>query len=483
MSTKTTTQNSLFQIRQLLNIMNNAVDDLEATCVRNGTPLPDIDEPFTRKSEAFRSDPSAAEAATLIGAAAEQLDAIVTPPHHSIYNASCAAMKSMALRICLESNVTEILREAGGKGLHVKEICKQNGQDPPTLARFLRMLATHFIYREVEPNVFANTRMSSLLDSGKSTKEIAAAPDHKYDEAGAGLAALASFQGDELFKAASYGWECIAEPANRARDPDTYNPWTAATKTKNMWEYFSRPGRDASRRKFNAAMIGTSNMQPYDVPMQGFDWAGLRKGSVVVDVGGNLGGVSRWLAERFPNLNIVVQDLPHVIEDAKKLWQERIPDAIQSGRVKLEAHDFFTKQPHKDADIFLMKHIVHDWSDNYARVILRNLRDSAQPHTRLILLEGLIPYACHDNTKSRDGTEIPGSKMAEAPAPLLANYGGQMDYIYYLDMAMYTVCNSQERTVPQYEELLASAGWKLNKIAQHPGAWFHRLEAIPMQMP
>ncbi|KAF8643207.1 hypothetical protein AX16_009164 [Volvariella volvacea WC 439] len=481
MSSRTITQESFTQVRQLLSIIGKAVDDLEATCVRNETPLPNVNEPSTRKSEAFRSDPIAGEAAILISAAAQQLDAIVTPPYHSIYNASCAVMKSMALRICLESNVTEILREADGKGLHVKEICQKNGQDPATLARFLRILATHFIYREVEPDVFANTRSSSLLDSGKSTNEIAAAPRHKYDEAGPGMAALVSFLGDDVFKASAYGWESIADPASRARDPDTYNPWTVATKTKSVWDYFNRPGRDASRRRFNAAMTDSSNLQPYDVAMQGFDWARLPNGSVVVDVGGNLGGVSRWLAERFPNLRIVVQDLPQVIEDAKKLWKEVMPDAISSGRVKLESHDFFTQQPHKDADVFLMKHIIHDWSDNYAHTILRNLRTSAQPHTRLILLEGLIPYACHDTTKSGlDGTEIRGSKMREAPAPLLANYGGAMDQIYYVDMIMYTACNSQERTVPQFEALLARAGWKLNNVAQHHGSLFHRLEAIPM---
>jgi hypothetical protein len=36
------------------------------------------------------------------------------------------------------------------------------------LARILRLLATHNIFREVKPNVFANNRISSALDKGKS---------------------------------------------------------------------------------------------------------------------------------------------------------------------------------------------------------------------------------------------------------------------------------------------------------------------------
>lgn len=41
-------------------------------------------------------------------------------------------------------------------------------------ARFMRFLATHHIYREVSPNVFTNTRISSMLDTQKPSAEILA---------------------------------------------------------------------------------------------------------------------------------------------------------------------------------------------------------------------------------------------------------------------------------------------------------------------
>ena len=50
-----------------------------------------------------------------------------------------------------------------------------------------------------------------------------------------------------------------------------------------------------------------------------FDWASLSEGSVVVDVGGGIGTASIPLARDFPHLNVVIQDLPSVIEDAKKV--------------------------------------------------------------------------------------------------------------------------------------------------------------------
>ena len=42
------------------------------------------------------------------------------------------------------------------------------------LARVLRLLATNHIFIEVSPDVFANNRLSSVLDTGKSVQEILA---------------------------------------------------------------------------------------------------------------------------------------------------------------------------------------------------------------------------------------------------------------------------------------------------------------------
>ena len=43
---------------------------------------------------------------------------------------------------------------------------------PP--ARILRLLATNYIFTEVTPDVFANNRLSSTLDTGKSVEELLA---------------------------------------------------------------------------------------------------------------------------------------------------------------------------------------------------------------------------------------------------------------------------------------------------------------------
>ncbi|KAF8140907.1 hypothetical protein K438DRAFT_1879159 [Mycena galopus ATCC 62051] len=58
--------------------------------------------------------------------------------------------------------------------MHVRDIAAKNGQDSDKLARFMRFLTAHHVYRGVSPNVFANTRISSMLDTLKPSAETLA---------------------------------------------------------------------------------------------------------------------------------------------------------------------------------------------------------------------------------------------------------------------------------------------------------------------
>ncbi|KAF7373897.1 S-adenosyl-L-methionine-dependent methyltransferase [Mycena sanguinolenta] len=106
-----------------------------------------------------------------------------------------------------------------------------------------------------------------------------------------------------------------------------------------------------------------------------------------------------------------------------------MPTAISSGQVTLQAHDFFTPQPQTGAAVYFVKHILHNWSDEYCVKILTQLSVAATPASTLLLLECLLPLAAHDPSASEEG-------LQEAPAPLLANYGGANDMGYNIDFAV-----------------------------------------------
>ncbi|KAG6887847.1 hypothetical protein C0995_012237 [Termitomyces sp. Mi166 len=387
-------------IRQLLNFMTDAIEKLEQTVDQTKTSIPDLYSPFVPQSEAFRANPDIVECVNIICAASSQLEAILMPPHISLSNAAAGFMTSATLRVCLESNVTEILREAGPNGLHVDEIAAKNGQNPQKLARFLRFLATRHIYRELKPNVFTNTRISSMLDTLKPSQDII---DHL----------------DESFKASAYAWETLSDPAVVNSSGRTVSPFSRAFNTKETyWDVIAR--EEFRSRRFNIAMQGVKVMQPVDAILKAYEWSKLPAGSTIVDVGGGIGFESLTLARQFPSLKFVVQDLPSVIESAKKYWQQNLPDA----QVTLEVHDFFVPQPaDREIAVFLLKQVLHDWPDEHCSKILAQLRAVAQKDTKLLLIESLIPFACRDPNDGASALDFQGFVGSEAPAPLLANYG------------------------------------------------------------
>lgn len=97
------------------------------------------------------------------------------------------------------------------------------------------------------------------------------------------------------------------------------------------------------------------------------------------------------------------------------------------------AHDFFQPQPQKNASVFLLKQITHDWSDEYCVKFLTRLWDAATPTTVLLLVDSVMPFACHDPSGD-DDKGIPGAVPREAPPPLLANFGAVNEMAYNADI-------------------------------------------------
>ena len=86
----------------------------------------------------------------------------------------------------------------------------------------------------------------------------------------------------------------------------------------------------------------------------------------------------------------------------------------------------------KDASVFLLKQICHDWPDKYAAKILQHLRDAAHPSTVLILIDCIVPYAC----EIRDETLTPPGLTFSSKPPLLPDNIDADPSIYYTDLSV-----------------------------------------------
>ena len=130
-------------------------------------------------------------------------------------------------------------------------------------------------------------------------------------------------------------------------------------------------------------------MEPYRL-FEAYPWASIKAAPAqpltLVDVGGSLGSVSIALAEQFPNLRCIVQDLKGIVEKAQA--QELSSDL--KDRVEFMEHDFFTSQP-VIADIYFFRWIFHDWSDKYCLQILQSLVPAMRPGSRVLINEFCIP--------------------------------------------------------------------------------------------
>jgi hypothetical protein len=91
----------------------------------------------------------------------------------------------------------------------------------------------------------------------------------------------------------------------------------------------------------------------------------------IVDVGGGNGSLLRALLAEYPGLRGVLFNQPHVVEGA---------DLGERGSIA--AGSFFESVP-EGGDAYLLKWIIHDWEDEDAVEILRNVRRN--PGTLLVV--------------------------------------------------------------------------------------------------
>ncbi|KAJ3907134.1 S-adenosyl-L-methionine-dependent methyltransferase [Lentinula edodes] len=430
----------------LVDIISTQTAVLQSAYKNDSTKVPSIDDPYQPTPLEF--DPSITAARNLIVAAATQLIATVGSPHELIYANLSGEYDTVTMGFIVDVNIPEILKEAGTQGLHVDELSLATGIGSSYIARVLRYLATRHFFKEVSPNVFAHNRLSSLLTKAKSLKEIKEDPASRYDNSS--IAACSQMAADELLKSLTAFIPFIKNPKQASA------PFNIAYNTpEKMWEWTEKPGNELVSRKFGAAMQNIGEMSPSEVFTSGIEADKLKANDIVVDVGGGVGTLTLTLKKAFPNLRYIVQDLDQQIVAAQKFWAEKDPEAIKVGQVQLQAHDFGKPQPIKGAAVYLLRMVLHNCSDDYARKLLSNLRFGADINkSKLVVFEMLAKHV----------TEEFGSGVS-VPYPLLPNLGvvggGS---VTSLDMAMLTMYDGQERTLEEYTQLGKEAGWKLNNV-------------------
>lgn len=121
---------------------------------------------------------------------------------------------------------------------------------------------------------------------------------------------------------------------------------------------------------------------------------------LLVDIGGGQGRLGKALAACYSELQIVVQDLPPIVEKAIRMATDEDPQQQLShqNRVSFQAHDFFQQQPVHGAAAYFFRWVLHNWSDEVCIDILRNLVPALLPRARILVNEVCVPNSAGPNS-------------------------------------------------------------------------------------
>ncbi|GAA2659785.1 MULTISPECIES: acetylserotonin O-methyltransferase [Actinosynnema] len=188
------------------------------------------------------------------------------------------------------------------------------------------------------------------------------------------------------------------------------------------FDHFADHPDDA--RLFEGAMAAGTGFLAHVPPL-----LDVPAGGTVVDVGGGDGTLLRLVLESVPGARGVLFDREHVAGSARAALGERA-DVVPG--------DFFLDPLPSGGDCYLLSRILHDWDDERCAVLLANLRAAMPDGKPLCLVERPI---------------------REVPTPLALGFDLHM---------MVNNVHGREREVGEYRDLLAAAGFRLERVLDLP---------------
>jgi len=299
-----------------------------------------------------------------------------------------------------------------GEPQTVEAIAAKAGAHAPSLYRVMRMLASFGVFKEGPQRHFALTPLGDLLKTG----------------APGSLRYMAMMFGEEFStRAYEHIGDCLCGGGDGVTEAYGKSIWEVLVERPEQCETFQR------------AMIDSTSVAA-DAIVEAYDFSSIQR---LADVGGGHGLLLAAILRANPKLQGVLFDRPEVVAHVPK---QQFTGC--DGRITTEGGSFFERVP-DGCDAYLLKHIIHDWSDEHCRTILSLMRDKLPKHGRVLVCEMVV-------------SDEPGP----TPAKLLD-----------IEMLVMTV-GGKERTPEEFGELFAASGLRLNRIVP-TGRPIAVIEAVP----
>ena len=278
----------------------------------------------------------------------------------------------------------------------VKTLARVTGAHERSLYRLLRFTASYGVFRETGDRAFDQTPLSASLAT---------------DAAGSFRPATRMFH--RMFK----GWDGL--------DHSIRTGEAGAVKAfgEPMFDYIGH--NPELGPLFDAGMTAFHGHETQAM-LDAYDFGEIK---TLADIGGGNGLLLAAVLQRYPHLHGILFDLEHVSGRARAGMKAL---GLES-RCSVVEGSFFEAIP-AGADAYLMRHIIHDWTDEQSIQILSNCRKVIPAHGRVLLVEFTVPEA-NQASLGKDA-----------------------------DMMMLAFPGGMERTDAEYAALLESSGFRLAKV-------------------
>ncbi|MGC9540384.1 methyltransferase [Streptomyces sp. UG1] len=314
------------------------------------------------------------------------------------------SMAAQTLRAAVRLRVVELV---GDTPRRAAAVAADTGAEPQAMARLLRAMAALGLLTEHAPDSFSVTPAGALLDPGHpesltsfvrmfTEPAIIRAWEHLDGSVRTGEVAFDAVFGTDFF-------------SHLAQQPELSAEFNAA---------------------MSQAVAETAAVLPY-----AFDFGRFTS---VTDVGGGDGTLLAGVLGAHPGLRGVVLDTEQGLAGAPRtLERHGLAD-----RCSLVPSDFFRSVP-EGSDLYLIKSVLHDWSDEQAVTILTHCREVLPPGGVVLIVEPVLPES------------VGGAAEADV---------SDAGITYLSDLNMLVNLGGRERTREDFAEVCRRAGLSLTSV-------------------
>ena len=321
------------------------------------------------------------------------------PPQAVLMQMSMGFIVSQALSVAAKLYIADHLKD---EAKTVEQLAELTGAHEPSLYRLMRALESAGIFKKDAKNRYSNTELGEFLRS-----------DHPE-----------SMRDAVHMICDREHWQPHGNLLQSVKTGETAFEYTFGTP---VFPYYAQHPEAAEI--FDNAMTSFSRTIANAVAAT-YDFSGTK---TIADIGGGHGLLLSTILKANADAKGILFDQPQVVARANDLLENH--DVFE--RVETVGGDFFAEIP-VDADVYLMKFIIHDWNDEQSLTILKNLAKSAKSGAKLLLVETVVE---------------------ENDSPSMSKI---------MDLNMLVMTGGKERTAKEYAELFEITGFKLTNVYPTP---------------